>query len=96
MEKLHLDGPEGQTFTTLGATVGQLSFEAGTRLPEVGVSVHAQNEISFIHSGVLRAYNGDDPEPTLIRAGDVTFIPAGETHWAEVLEDVRLSYVLLD
>lgn len=93
MEKLSVrDGP--QVFATLPASVGQLFFPAGTRLPLEGVSVHAQDEVSFILSGRLRAFSGDG-EYTLV-AGDTTLIPAGEEHWAEVLEDVTLCYVLLE
>ncbi|CAM4021625.1 cupin domain-containing protein [Deinococcus marmoris] len=77
-------------FTALPARVGVLSFAAGTVLPQ---GSHDQDEISFIHSGVLRAISGG--QTYTLRGGDVTLIPAGEVHEAEVLEDVTLSYVLL-
>ena len=79
-----------QPFAGLPATVGQLFFAAGTVLPETS---HAEDEVSFLHSGLLRARSGG--QDYLLRGGDVTFIPAGEPHSAEVLEDVTLSYVLL-
>ncbi len=93
MEKLR-GGSSAQTFKDLPASVGALSFAAGARLPESGSSVHDQDEISFILSGVLRAESGG--ERFTLRAGDVTLIPAGEAHWAEVVEDVTLCYVLLE
>lgn len=93
MEKLR-SGTQAQTFETLPASVGTLFFPAGSRLPEESTSVHEQDEISFILSGVLRAESGG--ERYELRAGDVTLIPAGEHHWAEVVEDVTLCYVLLE
>ncbi|AZI44740.1 cupin domain-containing protein (plasmid) [Deinococcus psychrotolerans] len=78
-------------FAALPAQVGTLFFAAGTVLPPTS---HAQDEISFIHSGVLRAVSGG--QAATLRGGDVSFIPAGEVHQAEVLEDVTLSYVLLE
>jgi quercetin dioxygenase-like cupin family protein len=78
-------------FTALPARVGTLSFAAGTVLPP---GSHEQAEISFIHSGVLRAVSGG--QSYTLRGGDVTLIPAGEIHEAEILEDVTLSYVLLE
>ena len=30
-----------------------------------------------------------------LNAGDISFIPAHETHWALVLEDTRIAYVLI-
>ncbi|MEF2279850.1 cupin domain-containing protein [Deinococcus sp. YIM 134068] len=90
MERLNVHD-DHRRFRALPATVGHLHFPAGTVLPETW---HAQDEVSFIHSGSLRAVSGD--EEFLIRAGDVTFIPAGERHRAVVLEDVTLSYVLLE
>ncbi len=92
MEKLSLTA-EATTghFSALPAQVGRLFFSAGTVLPP---NSHLQDEISFIHSGVLRAVSGG--QSTTLRGGDVSFIPAGELHQAEVLEDVTLSYVLLE
>ncbi|GGL89179.1 hypothetical protein GCM10010840_29100 [Deinococcus aerolatus] len=78
-------------FSALPARIGQLSFPAGTVLPP---NSHEQDEISFIHSGVLRAVSGG--QSYTLRGGDVTLIPAGEVHEAEVLEAVTLSYVLLE
>lgn len=77
-----------------GALVtGILEFVAGTRLPLIGVSVHEQDEVSFILSGSLEAVCGD--QPATLKAGDISFIPAGEQHWALVLEDTRIAYVLI-
>lgn len=89
MERLPI-GAQAQQFTGLPASVGHLFFAAGTLLPETS---HAEDEISFIHSGVLQARSGG--QDYTVRGGDVTFIPAGERHSAEVLEDLTLSYVLI-
>lgn len=72
---------------------GILEFAAGTRLPLEGVSTHEQDEISFILSGRLAAVSGG--EAATLNAGDISFIPAHETHWALVLEDTRIAYVLI-
>lgn len=90
MERL-LPGPTAQAFTGLPARVGHLFFPAGTLLPETS---HPEDEISFIHSGVLQARSGG--QDYTVRGGEVTFIPAGELHSATVLEDLTLSYVLLE
>ena len=94
MERLELSAgapsSAGQSFSGLPARVGQLFLPAGTVLPETS---HAENEVSFIHSGLLKARSGG--QDYLLGGGDVTFIPAGEVHSGEVLEDLTLSYVLL-
>ena len=90
MEKL-ASSAEAKSFTGIPARVGRLFFAAGTILPETS---HAEDEVSFILSGVLKARSGG--QDSLLVAGDVSFIPAGEVHSAEVLEDLTLSYVLLD
>ncbi|AWN23197.1 hypothetical protein DKM44_08130 [Deinococcus irradiatisoli] len=92
MEKISLNAEHNTgSFNAVPGQIGHLHFPAGTVLPP---NSHAQDEISFIHSGVLRAVSGG--QSYTLRAGDVTLIPAGEVHEAEVLEDVELSYVLLD
>jgi quercetin dioxygenase-like cupin family protein len=75
------------------AITGVLEFKAGTRLPLEGTSVHDQDEISFILSGKLSATSGG--ESCTLQTGDISFIPALEHHWAVVLEDTRLAYVLI-
>lgn len=91
MELLTLTTGEAAPLQSLPAQVGRLHFPAGTVLPPTR---HEQDELSFIHSGVLRAVCGG--KAVTLRGGDVSFIPAGEEHQAEVLEDVTLSYVLLE
>lgn len=78
----------------LSAGVGALEFAAGTRLPAEGVSKHEEDELAFILEGELRAVSGG--QAFSLRAGDVTLIPAGEEHWAEVVSDVRLVYALVE
>jgi mannose-6-phosphate isomerase-like protein (cupin superfamily) len=75
------------------ALCGVLEFASGTRLPLEGTRVHEQDEISFILSGKLEAHSGSDS--LTLQAGDISFIPALEHHWAVVLEDTRLAYVLI-
>ena len=75
------------------AIAGILEFAAGTRLPPTGVSTHQQDEVSFILSGSLEAVSGG--ESATLKSGDISFIPAGEAHWALVLEDTRIAYVLI-
>ncbi len=75
------------------AITGILEFAAGTRLPMTGVSAHEQDEVSFILSGKLEAVSGG--ESATLESGDISFIPAGEPHWALVLEDTRIAYVLI-
>lgn len=75
------------------AITGILEFAAGTRLPITGVSTHEQDEVSFIIAGRLEAVSGG--QAVTLNAGDISFIPAGEAHWALVLEDTRIAYVLI-
>ena len=75
------------------AISGILEFEAGTRVPLEGVSRHDEDEISFILTGSLKAVSGD--QEAELRTGDISFIPAQEEHWALVLEDTRIAYVLV-
>ena len=77
-----------------GAAIsGILEFATGTRLPITGLSIHEQDEVSFILSGRLEAVSGG--EAVTLEAGDISFIPAGEAHWALVIEDTRIAYVLI-
>ncbi|WP_045234409.1 cupin domain-containing protein [Deinococcus pimensis] len=94
MERRQAHNGERLAFTRVGAEVGTLFLPAGTRVPAEGQSVHAQDELSFILSGRMVASSGG--ETCTLGAGDVTLIPAGEAHWAEVIEDVTLAYVLLE
>ena len=92
MEKLSLNAAQNSgNFEALPARVGTLYFPAGTLLPPTS---HAQDEVSFIHSGLMQAVSGG--VNYILRGGDVTLIPANEVHQAEVIEDVTLSYVLLE
>jgi quercetin dioxygenase-like cupin family protein len=94
MEHIRLQDDQRATLNGLPAAVGTLTLPAGTRVPAEGTSVHAQDELSFILAGEMRAWSGG--QAFELRAGDVTLIPAGEEHWAEVVRDVTLSYVLLE
>lgn len=91
MEHLTLNIGDSAPLHGRPARVGTLHFPAGTHLPPTS---HEQDEVSFIVQGVLRAVSGG--RAATLRGGDVSFIPAGEVHEADVLEDVTLHYVLLD
>lgn len=56
-----------------------ISLTPGERVPAEGVSVHEEDEYSYIYSGEINTYaNG---EYSVEKAGDATFFPAGEEHW---------------
>ena len=66
MEKLSLTAVNNKSqFAALPAQVGTLFFAAGTVLPP---NSHTQDEISFIHSGVLKTVSGGQSE--LVRGGE--------------------------
>ena len=48
---------------------------------------HPNEQISYILSGCLSFTLGDDPEPVVVRAGEVLVIPGNLPHAAEALED---------
>lgn len=60
--------------------VGHVRLRPGQRVPDEGVSRHVVEEVSMIVAGALTGVAGD--ERFAIEAGDVTWIPAGEAHWA--------------
>ena len=73
--------------------VGMLEFARGERIPVSGVSCHSEDEVSFILSGTLKGMSGG--LPFTVSAGETTYIPAGEEHWAIVLEDAKIAFVLI-
>ena len=75
------------------ARVGVLEYERGERLPVSGLASHDEDEIAFVLSGVLKGFSGG--LPFTAGAGETMFIPAGEAHWAIVLERARIVYVLV-
>lgn len=56
-----------------------ISLTPGERVPAEGVSVHEEDEYSFIYSGEIHTYA--DGKYSVEGAGDATFFPAGEEHW---------------
>lgn len=59
---------------------GHVRLAPGQRVPAEGDSRHAVEEISLIVAGSLTGTTGG--EAFAIETGDVTWIPAGEAHWA--------------
>ena len=72
-----LDLPPRQT---AALRVGSVQLEPGQRVPGEGLSRHGVDEVSLIVSGSLTGECGG--EAFSIGEGDVTWIPAGEEHWA--------------
>jgi len=59
---------------------GSVRLSPGQRVPAEGLSRHGVDEVSLITAGSLRGESGD--EAFEAAAGEVTWIPAGEAHWA--------------
>lgn len=58
---------------------GFVTIPAGERLPAEGTTFHKEHEYSFIVHGVLKGESGG--KPFQIKAGEASYIPAGEAHW---------------
>ncbi|MES9683153.1 cupin [Bacillus sp. AFS001701] len=56
-----------------------ISLTPGERVPAVGMSCHEEDEYSYIFSGEIDTYSKG--VHSVEKAGDATFIPAGEEHW---------------
>lgn len=71
------------------------TFEPGARIPEEGEAFHEEHEFSYILTGELQGESGG--EPFHIKAGEASYIPAGEKHWSHNPTDelVTLLAVML-
>lgn len=58
---------------------GFVTIPAGERLPVEGTTFHEEHEYSFIVQGALSGESGG--ESFQIKAGEASYIPAGEAHW---------------
>lgn len=56
-----------------------ISLMPGERVPAEGVSRHEEDEYSYFLSGEVNTYS--DGKYSVEKAGEATFIPAGEEHW---------------
>jgi quercetin dioxygenase-like cupin family protein len=59
---------------------GSVRLDPGQRVPAEGLSRHGVDEVSLITAGSLRGESGG--QAFALGAGDVSWIPAGEAHWA--------------
>ncbi|MDC3413782.1 cupin domain-containing protein [Aquibacillus sp. 3ASR75-11] len=59
---------------------GTVAIPPGGRVPEEGLSLHEENEYSFIIKGQLEGESGG--KKYKVNESEATFIPAGEEHWA--------------
>ncbi|MGX7419868.1 cupin domain-containing protein [Carnobacterium gallinarum] len=75
--------------------MGTISVLPGERVPKEGVSVHEENEYSYIISGGMTGESGG--EAFEISGGMGTLIPAGEEHWCINESDVpcEICWVLI-
>ena len=75
--------------------MGSAVFAPGSRAPAAGLTSHDEDEYAYIISGALKCFSGG--ELNELKAGDATFIPAGEEHYSfnESKEPCTLVYVLV-
>lgn len=76
-------------------SMGTVVIPPGTRAPKVGAGAHEDDEYSIILKGSLKTMSGD--KEYTVKAGEATFIPAGEAHWAlnESDTDCELVWMML-
>ena len=74
--------------------MGYAVFAPGARVPAQGLASHAEDEYAYFISGGLKCFSGG--EYYEVKAGDATFIPAGEEHYSvnESDEPCTLVYML--
>ena len=91
MTMLPLFGPEVNKAINMGCAM----FPPGARAPAEGHASHDEDEFSYIISGSLKC--NVDGELREVKAGDVSYIPAGEQHssWNESDELCTLVYMLV-
>ena len=71
--------------------IGKAIIEPGTRIPDDGKTVHDADEYSYIIKGTLMS--GTNSDTTTIGAGDFSFIPAGEKHWCENIQNENCELI---
>jgi quercetin dioxygenase-like cupin family protein len=70
--------------------MGTARIEKESWVPREGYSRHDQHEVCVILKGELEIESGG--QPGRMMAGDVSLIPAGESHRARALEDTELIW----
>ena len=75
--------------------MGSAVFAPGSRGPAQGTTSHEEDEYAYIISGSIKCFSGG--ELCEAKAGDTTFIPAGEEHYSynDSKEPCTLVYVLV-
>jgi quercetin dioxygenase-like cupin family protein len=76
-------------------TLGTVIFPPGARVPAEGMGVHEADEYSIILKGSIKTMSGG--REYQVSGGQVTFIPAGEEHWAfnDSEEDCEIIWFLV-
>ena len=100
MEAFTIDCPRGgerlesiRTFKVAGVTleIGTGFLEAGSRMPDFGVSRHPKREVTVILEGKISTTSGN--ETRTLRSGDIVTIPAGQEQHTVVHQDTRLLWM---
>lgn len=75
---------------------GYVTIPVGERLPPEGTTSHQEHEYSYIIKGELIGESAGKPYE--IKAGEASYIPAGEPHWCINKGDTpcELVYALLE
>ncbi|WP_432663092.1 cupin domain-containing protein [Wukongibacter baidiensis] len=91
MLEVFVDFKENDCIVKMGKAV----IKSGARIPEDGFGVHDAEELSYIIKGSLKSATKQDK--TTVKAGDFSYIPAGEEHWCQNIsnEDCELIWFLL-
>ncbi|PGY10302.1 cupin domain-containing protein [Bacillus sp. AFS031507] len=78
------------------ASIGTVSVPAGARIPLQGTGSHEQDEYAIFLKGSILTMSGG--KEYRVSAGQATFIPHGEEHWAynDGQEDCELVWVLVN
>lgn len=74
---------------------GQVVIPPGGRVPVEGFGAHDEDEYSIILQGTMKTKSGG--EMYRVSAGEATFIPRGEEHYAynDGVEDCIIIYALV-
>ena len=75
--------------------MGSAIFAPGSRGPAEGMTSHAEDEYAYTISGSIKCFSGG--KLCEMKAGDTSFIPAGEEHYSynDSNEPCTLVYVLV-
>jgi len=76
-------------------TFGIITIPPGTRIPLEGTGSHEQDEYSLVLKGSILTMSGG--KEYRVVAGQATFIPQGELHWAynDGEEDCEIVWALV-